>query len=346
MNWIDSYIHEVTRRLPEKMRDDISLELQSTIEDMLPDHYNEDDIKNCLEKLGNPALLASRYLDRPMHLIGPRYFDLYVTLLKTILPIAAIISFIALTADHLTEYIGDKSAMDVALSIIGEGIYKMIEVGMTVFFWLTIAFAIMERVDTNKDGQPYTTRFSKWQPDDLKSITHIPKKKAIPRIEVYGSLFWTAIWGTIYFYADHLIGIYEGGRDKLEFVAPAFNQEVLLHYWPMVLIMIVAEITLALYKLAVKQWTNKLALFNTGVQIIATIFFMVMIMDPAIFNTDFLSYLADLFSITASELKQWIINIVAIIFIVSAVLNTIDGFRKARVQNALPNRTTNVKKPV
>ena len=45
MNLIEVYIQEVTRRLPEKSREDIALELRSTIEDMLPDDYNEEDVK-------------------------------------------------------------------------------------------------------------------------------------------------------------------------------------------------------------------------------------------------------------------------------------------------------------
>ena len=49
---------------------------------MLPEDYNEKDVKSVLEKLGSPVSLANGYLDRPMHLIGPRYFDVYTTLLK------------------------------------------------------------------------------------------------------------------------------------------------------------------------------------------------------------------------------------------------------------------------
>ncbi|MED2149641.1 hypothetical protein P4V48_20275, partial [Bacillus thuringiensis] len=73
MNLIDIYVEEVAKRLPEKNREDIILELRSTIEDMLPDDYNEDDEKRVLEKLGSPVALANGYLDRPMHLIGQRY---------------------------------------------------------------------------------------------------------------------------------------------------------------------------------------------------------------------------------------------------------------------------------
>ncbi len=49
---------------------------------MLPDDYNEDDEKEFLKNWGSPVSLANGYLDRPMHLIGPRYVDVYTTLLK------------------------------------------------------------------------------------------------------------------------------------------------------------------------------------------------------------------------------------------------------------------------
>ena len=37
---------------------------------MLPEDYNEEDVKSVLEKLGSPVSLANGYLDRPMHLIN------------------------------------------------------------------------------------------------------------------------------------------------------------------------------------------------------------------------------------------------------------------------------------
>ncbi|MCM3670597.1 hypothetical protein M3181_16665 [Mesobacillus maritimus] len=49
MNRIELYIHDVTRRLPEATREDIALEMRSTIEDMLPDNYTEDDVKSVLK---------------------------------------------------------------------------------------------------------------------------------------------------------------------------------------------------------------------------------------------------------------------------------------------------------
>ena len=154
MKLIEVYIQEVTRRLPEKNRGDIALELRSTIEDMLPDDYREEDVMSVLEKLGSPALLANGYRDQPMHLIGPRYFDVYITLLKMILPIAGVISLISMVATYMFNYSGEEAIINMVISIIGEGIGTLLEVGLQVFFWLTLVFAIIERTDKKRYGTP------------------------------------------------------------------------------------------------------------------------------------------------------------------------------------------------
>ncbi|WP_338752696.1 HAAS signaling domain-containing protein [Bacillus sp. FJAT-52991] len=331
MNLIEIYIQEVTRRLPEKSREDIALELRSTIEDMLPDEPNEEDVKLVLEKLGNPVTLASGYRDRPMHLIGPRYFDVYVTLLKMVLPIAAVISLIATISEFVVGYGGEEAILQVVLSILGYGIWKVLQVGVQTFFWLTIVFAIIERADTRQDQQPLTTSLSKWTPDDLKNITYIPKKKVIGKFEVFGSLMWTAIWATLYFYANHLLGIYEGGGDGLKFVAPAFNQEVLLRYWPIVVVVIGFEIALAVYKLIKGQWTKRMAIFNAVHEFIATVVFIVILISPNVMNQEFITYMADLFTSSAKQFEMWFVEGGIIIFIAFASITIFDGFRKARI---------------
>ncbi|MEH7121877.1 hypothetical protein V7127_01385 [Bacillus sp. JJ1773] len=332
MNLIEVYTQEVTRRLPEKGRADIALELRSTIEDMLPDDYSEEDVKEALEKLGNPAALASGYRDQPMHLIGPRYFDVYVSLLKMILPIAAVVSLISMIAKYVIGYSGEEAIVNVVLTIMGEGIWKVIEVGIQTFFWLTLVFALIERMDKGKDQQPLSASLKKWTPDDLKNITYIPKKKAIKKCEVFGSLMWTAIWATLYFYANHLTGIYKGDGNHLELVIPAFNQEVLFQYWPFVLVVIVLEITLALYKLIKGQWTKKIAIFNTAVELFATIVFIVIFSNPNLLSLEFITYMSELFTSTAKQFETWVISGVMIIFIIGAAINIIDGFRKARIR--------------
>ncbi|MGE1108320.1 HAAS signaling domain-containing protein [Bacillus wiedmannii] len=332
MNLIDIYVEEVAKRLPEKNREDIILELRSTIEDMLPDDYNEDDEKRVLEKLGSPVSLANGYLDRTMYLIGPRYFDVYTTLLKMIIPIAAVIALIAMVAENFVGYDGEQAVLNVILNLIGKGIGEIIEVGLHVFFWLTLVFAILERTDKDKGTQPLTTSLKKWTPDDLKNTSYIPKKKSISKFEVFGGLMWTAIWATLYFYANHLVGVYHGTESGLKFVAATFNQEVLLQYWPIVVIVIVFEIGISLYKLVQGQWTKKLAIGNAILQIVGTIVFIVIIVNPHLFNEGFITYVANVFTTSPEEVKKWLIGGGIIIYILSAALNIFDGFRKARIR--------------
>ncbi|HDR7686945.1 MULTISPECIES: HAAS signaling domain-containing protein [Bacillus cereus group] len=335
MSLIDMYVQEVAKRLPEKNREDITLELRSTIEDMLPDDYddyNEDDVKSVLEKLGSPVSLANGYLDRPMHLIGPRYFDVYTTLLKMIIPIAAVIALIAMVAENFIGYTGDQAVLDVILKLIGKGIGEIVEVGLHVFFWLTLVFAVLERTDKEKDPHPLTTSLKKWTPDDLKNISYIPKKKAISKFEVFGGLMWTAIWATLYFYANHLVGVYNGTENGLKFIAPTFNQDVLLQYWPIILVMIVFEVAISLYKLVQGQWTKRLAIGNGILQVVGTIVFIVIVVNPHIFNEGFITYLANVFTISLEGFKTRLVGGGIIIYTLSAAINIFDGFRKSSIR--------------
>jgi hypothetical protein len=299
---------------------------------MLPDDYSEGDVKTVLEKLGSPVSLANGYRDRPMHLIGPRYFDVYVTLLKMILPIAAVISFISMIAEYVTGYQGNEAIINEVLEIIGLAIWKIIEVSMQTFFWLTIVFAVIERVDKGKEDQPLTASLQKWTPDDLKSIPYIPKKKAISKFEVFGGFLWTAIWATIYFYANHLVGVYVGGDNGLEFVTPALNQEILVQYWPIVGIVIGLEIVLSLYKLIKGQWTKEMAIINTILQVLATIGFIVIVVSPNLLTQEFITIMTDLFTSTPNQFRAWMVGGGMFIFMLSATISVVDGFRKARIR--------------
>ena len=271
LNLIEAYIYEVTRRLPVKNREDIGLELRSTIEEILPENYTEEDVKNVLGELGNPAVLASGYNEHPMHLIGPKYFDIYVSLLKMIVPIAGVIAFIIVIAQHLVSFDNGDTVLYVVLLILGKGIWSILHVFIQVFFWLTVTFAILERADHSKEDYPRSMSFEKWTPEDLKYISYIPRNKAVSKGYVFGSLLWTAIWGTIYFNADHLAGVYGDSGNGLEFIMPVLNQEVLNSFWPAIIVVIGLEIGFALTLYIKHQWTKKIAAFNVVREIIGLI---------------------------------------------------------------------------
>lgn len=329
MNLIDVYIYEVTRRLPEKNREDIGLELKSTIEDMLPEEYTEEDVKEVLSELGNPAVLAGGYNERPMHLIGPKYFDIYVSLLKMIVPIAVVIAFISVLAKYVVGFEQGDTVLNVALIVLGEGIWSIITVFMQVFFWLTLTFAILERSDRSKDEYPRTMSLNKWTPEDLKNTSYIPQNRVVSKGYVFGSLLWTAIWGTIYFNADHLAGVYENAGNGLEFILPALNQAVLNSYWQLIVVVIGLEIVFALTLFIKHQWTKKIAIFNLIREVIGLIVLIFLITNSNLFNIEFLTYMSRIFQSTEEQIKMFIIWLTLILFPIFSLYNSFDGFRKA-----------------
>ena len=87
---IDRYLYDVTRRLPENMRDDVEQELRANIEDMLPDNPTEEEIENVLESLGAPSKLAAKYRPNPRYLISPALFEEYISVLKIVAVVLAL----------------------------------------------------------------------------------------------------------------------------------------------------------------------------------------------------------------------------------------------------------------
>ncbi|MFL8937433.1 HAAS signaling domain-containing protein [Rossellomorea oryzaecorticis] len=326
MKLVELYIQEVMRRLPEKNRDDIALELKSTIEDMLPDDYTEDDVREVLMSLGDPAVLASNYRDKPMHLIGPRYYDLYITLLKLIVPIAAAITFLVVTVSSVLNYSGDSNPVEIFLSIAGNGVVEAISAGMQVFFWLTVTFAVIERTVTPESQQPLTMKGKEWSPDDLKDVPYIPKEKRISKLEIFGGLVWTVIWSTCYFKASDILGLYEksdGGR----VFTPFFDQEVLLGYWPLIVILIGLELILLLRKWRAGVWTKRLAVENAVYQFVPVAVFLFIFRNMDVMDPTFIERIQVLFNNSFNF--QWFYLTGAVGLLVAAVINSYDGLKKA-----------------
>lgn len=234
-------------------------------------------------------------------------------------------------ANSILSYSGEEAVLNVLLDSIGLGIWGIVSTGIQVFFWLTVVFAIIERTDHKNSQTPLTACFKEWTPDDLNNIPYIPKEKAISKVDVFLGLLWTAIWASVYFNAASLLGVYEKGSNGLEFVTPTFNQEVLLSYWPLVVVVIGLEIALDMYKLTTGQWTRKIAVLNTVMYGVSSIVFIVIISNNQLFNPTFVTYITDLFSITGN-FGNWFIWGVIFTFLLFASIDIYQGFRKASIK--------------
>ncbi|MGM2827221.1 hypothetical protein ACS2Q3_29960, partial [Bacillus cereus group sp. Bce006] len=87
---------------------------------------------------------------------------------------------------------------------------------------------------------------------------------------------------------------------------------------PIVMIMIVLEIAISFYKLVQGQWTKRLAIGNALLQKVGTIVFIIIVVDPHIFTDGFITFVANVFTISPEELKKWLIGGGILIYVLSA----------------------------
>ena len=153
----DRYVAATLRGIPEKQRADVDRELRSSIADALEDHVANGEDRAAaevavLEELGDPTRLASGMTGRPLYLVGPELFPAYRYVLFLLLAIVVPIVGIVEAAVEIGSGAGIGSALL-------EGIGGALSVGVHLAFWVTLAFAIVERLD------PAT-----WRREDLKDL--------------------------------------------------------------------------------------------------------------------------------------------------------------------------------
>ena len=91
-----------------------------------------------LVELGDPAALAASYVDRPLQLIGPRYYLTWWRLLKMLY---SVVLPIAVAAVVLAQLLSGADVGDVIGNAIAVGLSLAVHLG----FWTTLVFAVLER---------------------------------------------------------------------------------------------------------------------------------------------------------------------------------------------------------
>ncbi|MFJ7734295.1 HAAS signaling domain-containing protein [Lysinibacillus sp. NPDC097231] len=336
VNLIDAYIHEVTRRINKNKRDDIALELKSTIEDMLSEDYSESDVKEVLKKLGNPEKVAASYQDTPRFLIGPQVFDTYIRTIKLVVPWAILITVIVQMVESVVLYSGEDALLTTIIKAISITITNIITVIIQVLFWITVAFIVIERSGGKNIRIPFVKDLQQWTPDDLTIVKIVPKEKTISLNDIIFSFLGIIIFTFVYFNANHLLGIYtSNNKSDLKFVMPIFNQDVLLSFAPIVLFCIVLSIALTLLKLKAGQWTMLIAVANALIQCIGTIVFILMVKQPDFIHSAAVPYIAAITETTSAKILFAIDRILLVSIFIAIIANVFDiyhGFKKAKIR--------------
>jgi hypothetical protein len=264
------YAYAVTRNLPEAQREEVFKELQTTIEDMAADRTKdgkptESDYKSVLKELGNPAHLAHKYTATGRYLIGPRFYDAWMRLLKTLLSIVPGIVAAVMLAVGLAE--GGQPLMKTIIEAIGAGIM----VGIHIFFWVTLVFAVMERTNIKPEELEAA---GAWRPEQLPQVPKNTKRQISMAEGVTGAamialgMAWVAL--------SPLINVKDGAQllhpDLWNFWVPAF--------FVLSSLALLQEIAQA----KIGNWTTPLTVTNVLLGIASIIFMFTLITTQQVVN--------------------------------------------------------------
>ncbi|MBT2583316.1 hypothetical protein [Planococcus sp. ISL-109] len=329
----ERYIYAVLERLPKDRREKAEADLRSKLAERLTDDSTESEERTVLQELGHPALMAEQYGRVRRYLIGPRYFDLYVRLLKLVIPLAVLITLIVVTVVGIVSGIGqDETLFNVLGSLIGNIISAIFNTIMQTLFWITLVVAFMDWADKSGAETPLGLTMEEWTPEDLKqwesqeSLLE-PVEAKVAKSQIFGSLIWMVIWTTVYFNADKVLGIYTDDGEGLRFQMAIFNQDVLISYWPFVALVIVLELALAIWQWRAGYWNYRLAAFNAAVQTVSVLVFILVFTNSELLNREFSEFLTNTFG--GTNALTWIFGGILVIMIAGVLSDIVQGYRRA-----------------
>lgn len=279
MKLIERYVHDVARRLPQKQRRDVAMELTTEIEEMAKGRNKagrliKQHVYDVLMELGSPSKLADQYREHPRYLIGPEYFESYITLLKSIyIIVLPLLLFITWMSESLTQ---NHTFVSILLSLIG----MSVEISVHLFFWSTLSFLFAQKVAGMK---PYD---EDWTPDSLPTL---PAEREITRNESYFAIAWSVFAVLATLFQIPVIFEWLGPDDVPQFFSEAMWPQWTLGLLALSLLGLLTEII----KLAVRGWTTMTVALVSIVNIITITFFvsLVTLVEP-IANPDLMKLIA------------------------------------------------------
>jgi hypothetical protein len=268
----ERYISATIRSLKPDAQADVRAELEASIADAVEARLEQgealaDAERAVLTELGDPGILAAGYADRPLHLIGPRYYLTWWRLLKVLL-LAVPVSVLGVVA------LGQTISGAAVGEIISSSILAAGGVVIQLCFWTTLVFVVLERAGTDT-GET-------WNVDKLPE----PMENSGGRSELIAALVFLGIAvGALLW--DRFRGFVIVDGEALPILDPQL--------WPWGISALFALIALeAVFAIVVfmrGRWSVGLAVANTVLALIFLAWALTLLLRGGLVNPDFLSHL-------------------------------------------------------
>ncbi len=328
-NYIERYIHAVTKRLPEASRLDVREELHSLIYNMLPENPTETEVEAVLISLGSPMNLAYQYQEEKRYLISPQFFNDYLNVLKIVTTIIFSIQILTGTIDSIFNLVSTtllSMVAEVISNMLG-GLLGNLAIGFSL---VTIVFWAYQYGVQKGEVQ--------WE---VKDLPEIPKSKSrkISRFETSIELVFQVVFSivSINFFLSYLdllqITTVEGSR------IPILTESVVNAFIPYFIAAASFGFTVILIKLYVGEWRYIVTLLYTGYELVSSLVIVLFIQVTNVIQLDALRVIASSMGLSIETLQQNLntgINALTGIIILVVILDlgftwkkTIEGYRES-----------------
>ena len=316
----ERYLAAALRGIPEKQRADLDRELRSSIADAIEDRVagGEDRAaaeKAVLEGLGDPARLGAGMTGRPLYLIGPDLFIVYRQLLLTLMLI--VVPIVAAIQVALGIYTGEGW-----LEAVVSGAGTAFTVALHIFFWVTLVFALIERVDSAQDARDELTGGT-WTVDRLPPLP----AGGMSASETVGEVITTLLMIGFIVILGNAAWFTDASGNPIPLLNPA-----LWSLWLPVLIFVLAVLA-ALHVLIFLRgrWTIPLAVVYAALELTFAVPLVALALTGSLINPAFAEALG---WPELAEGDGWVMLTVAVSSVLVTGYEIIDAFRRARRANA------------
>jgi hypothetical protein len=308
----DRYVWAVLRALPPRQRDELEPEIRGLVADAADAHAGnaapDTAERAALLELGDPDALAARYTDATRYLIGPRLFPEWQRLLWLLIPIVTPIAGFAVAAISWTS---GKAVGEAIVAGLGVAFNVVVQLA----FWFTLVFAIAERTGA-ATYVPATGR--PWTPDEL------PELPAPDRLSL-GEAIASVAFGL--FVIVSIAWVQVAKPITIDGVGFPLFDPALSPVWLWYVVgLTLAEIVFAVALYRRGRWTWPYAVANAILAAALAIPVVWLIGQDLLIN----QALAD--AIDAKTGGGWLeptMTITAFVFVLIAVVDSVDGIRKA-----------------
>ena len=287
---IERYIYAVTKRLPQKVRKDISNELRTLIDDMLAERCGElvpeeKDIRVVLTELGTPEELYEKYNpDNKKCLIGSPYYSTYKYVLKIVMICTIFGVILANIISGILDFSKSNSIENVVSSsanFIASLITNLIISVGAAFGFVTALFAFFYHKDIKID----TT-------SNLDSLPSVPEKnEKISKVDSIISIGLSVIFLIVFLTAPQIFCVVMYN----EFI-PIFNFETIRQTWYIIVMCSVVGIIRDVVRLIEGRYSKKVMITTVAANIISGFLSLWWLMNDRIMNPKFADNISKIFN--------------------------------------------------